>query len=54
MEVRVGKKYVGRYTNIKVKVEEINGARVTYQRVNIPRTRHTTSLRDFMIKFKPE
>lgn len=54
MEIRVGNKYVGKFTNIKVQVKEINGRRVTYERVNIPRTRHTTSLRDFMIKFKPE
>lgn len=52
MKIEVGKKYVGVHTNIKVEVQEINGSRVTYQRVNIPRTRHTTSLRDFTIKFK--
>lgn len=54
MEIKVGNKYVGKHTKVKVVVEEISGNRITYQRVNIPRTRHITSQRDFMIKFKPE
>jgi len=56
MKVEVGRKYIGKNTNIKVVVREINKItrRVTYQGVNIPRTRHTVSFIDFMTKFRPE